>query len=345
MRHTHVRARGETQAPGRGRNRGLRHVRQLYGARCPITAAANRSYHRYHPAVENHRQDGSDSISASSADSTRQIRSARKCVDIERTKAIYSRSRPALLRLDANQGWTAKQAVYALQSLEDAGVMLELVEQPVKAQDLDGLKYVTDRVHTPIMADESVFGPAQVIELIRLRAADIINIKLMKTGGISNAIRIADIAALYGVECMIGCMLESSISVAAAVHVAVAKATSSPRSTSTARRCAPSIRSMAASSSTNRKYRSPTRPDSASAKSAVSNRSGLSEIVSNVSLLKIRAETRPDVGDRTPYRRLHPRDTHLLRDYVAAHWPMRSVSASRAWSSSARNSASRAIRT
>src|SRR3546814_17801087 len=73
------------------------------------------------------------------------------------------------------------------------------------------------------MADESGFGPLQVIDLIKARAADIINIKLMKTGGISNAIRIADIAALYGVECMIGCMLETSISVAAAVHVAVAQ--------------------------------------------------------------------------------------------------------------------------
>ncbi|HPG93726.1 MAG TPA: dipeptide epimerase [Dokdonella sp.] len=145
-------------------------------------------------------------------------------VDIERVKAIYAAVEGrALLRLDANQGWTAKQAVYALQTLEDAGVRLELVEQPVKAQDLDGMKYVTERVHTPIMADESVFGPTEVIELIRMRAADIINIKLMKTGGISNAIRIADIAATYGVDCMIGCMLETSISVAAAVHVAVAK--------------------------------------------------------------------------------------------------------------------------
>ncbi|HVI59752.1 MAG TPA: dipeptide epimerase [Luteimonas sp.] len=145
-------------------------------------------------------------------------------VDIERVKAIYAAVEGrALLRLDANQGWTAKQAVYAMQSLEDAGVRLELLEQPVKAQDMDGLKYVTDRVHTPVMADESVFGPLQVIDLIKARAADIINIKLMKTGGISNAIRIADIAALYGVECMIGCMIETSISVAAAVHVAVAK--------------------------------------------------------------------------------------------------------------------------
>ncbi len=145
-------------------------------------------------------------------------------VDIERVKAIYAAVEGrALLRLDANQGWTAKQAVYAVQTLEDAGVRLELLEQPVKAQDIDGLKYVTDRVHTPVMADESVFGPLQVIDLIKLHAADIINIKLMKTGGISNAVRIADIAALYGVQCMIGCMIETSISVAAAVHLAVAK--------------------------------------------------------------------------------------------------------------------------
>ena len=145
-------------------------------------------------------------------------------VDIERTKAIHAAVEcRALLRLDANQGWTAKQAVYALQTLEDAGVKLELVEQPVKAHDLEGLRYVTERVHTPVMADESVFGPMEVIELIRMRAADIVNIKLMKTGGISNAVRIADIAGLHGIDCMIGCMLESSIGVAAAVHLAVAK--------------------------------------------------------------------------------------------------------------------------
>ena len=145
-------------------------------------------------------------------------------VDIERVKAIYAAVEGrALLRVDANQGWTAKQAVFALQTLEDAGVRLELVEQPVKAPDLEGLKYVTERVHTPIMADESVFGPTDVIELIRTRAADIINIKLMKTGGLSNAIQIADICGMYGMECMIGCMVETSVSVSAAVHLAVAK--------------------------------------------------------------------------------------------------------------------------
>jgi len=146
-------------------------------------------------------------------------------LDIERIKAIYAAvNERALIRLDANQGWTPKQTVSVLKALEESGVRLELVEQPVKGDDIEGMKYVTERIHTPVMADESSFGPKEAIELIRTRAADIINIKLMKTGGISNAIKIADIAGIYDVDCMIGCMLESSIGVAAAAHIAVAKA-------------------------------------------------------------------------------------------------------------------------
>jgi o-succinylbenzoate synthase len=145
-------------------------------------------------------------------------------LDIERVKAIYAAvNERALIRLDANQGWTPKQTVSVMRALEDSGVRLELLEQPVRGDDTEGMKYVTERIHTPVMADESSFGPKEAIELIRTRAADIINIKLMKTGGISNAIKVADIAGEYGVSCMIGCMLESSIGVAAAAHIAVAK--------------------------------------------------------------------------------------------------------------------------
>mgnify|MGYP000488262885 CR=1 FL=1 len=115
-------------------------------------------------------------------------------VDIERVKAIYAAvGDKALLRLDANQGWTPKQTVSALRELESSGVELEFVEQPVRGDDVEGMRYVTERVSTPVMADESTFGPREVIELIQMRGADIINIKLMKTGGISNAIKIADI--------------------------------------------------------------------------------------------------------------------------------------------------------
>ena len=145
-------------------------------------------------------------------------------LDLERVKAIYAAvSDKALIRLDANQGWTPKQTVSAMRELESSGIELEFVEQPVQGDDIQGMKYITERISTPVMADESTFGPKEVIDLIRMRGADIINIKLMKTGGISNAIKIADIAAIYEVECMIGCMAETSIGVSAAAHVAVAK--------------------------------------------------------------------------------------------------------------------------
>ncbi len=145
-------------------------------------------------------------------------------IDLKRIKAIYSQVKgQALLRLDINQGWTAQQTVNALQHLESVGVELELIEQPVLASNLSGMKYITERANVAVMSDESTFGPAEVIDLIQMNAADIINIKLMKTGGISNAIKIADIASLFNVECMMGCMLEGGVSVIAAAHLAAAK--------------------------------------------------------------------------------------------------------------------------
>jgi len=146
-------------------------------------------------------------------------------IDIERVKAIHvAVAGGATLRLDANQGWSAPQTVYALHSLEHAGILPELIEQPVPAHDLDGMRYIVERVQTPLMADESAFDARAVSEIIRRGAADIINIKLMKCGGIARALEIADLAADHGLPCMMGCMLEGSISVAAAAHVAVARA-------------------------------------------------------------------------------------------------------------------------
>jgi o-succinylbenzoate synthase len=151
-------------------------------------------------------------------------------VDIERVRAVHAAvGDRALLRLDANQGWTPKQAVSAVRELESSGIELDFVEQPVRADDIEGMRYVTERVATPVMADESVFGPRDVIELIRRRGADLINIKLMKAGGISCALRIADIAAVHGVQCMMGCMLETGIAASAAAHVAVARSNSITR--------------------------------------------------------------------------------------------------------------------
>ena len=109
-----------------------------------------------------------------------------------------------------------------LNGMQEQGLDIEFVEQPVKAHDFEGLKYVTERSYVPVLADESVFSPQDALTIMQMGAADLVNIKLMKCGGLYNALKIASAAEVYGVECMIGCMLEAKISVNAAVHLACA---------------------------------------------------------------------------------------------------------------------------
>jgi L-Ala-D/L-Glu epimerase len=145
--------------------------------------------------------------------------------DVEATLAIHAAVGSGVsIRLDANQGWSPKQAVHVIQAVERAGVVIEFVEQPVKAGDLLGLKFVTDQTLTPILADEAVFDVQDALTVLQTPCADIVNIKLMKTGGISQAIEIATLARRFHRTCMIGCMLESHISVTAAAHFALAYA-------------------------------------------------------------------------------------------------------------------------
>ena len=143
--------------------------------------------------------------------------------DYERIRVIAQHFPKTTLRIDANQAWNAKETVTLLNKLESQHIITELIEQPVKAHDFRGMKYIKERTITPLLADESVFSTKQAIELLEMDACDMINIKLAKCGGISNALQIANIAELYNVKCMIGCMLEGAISVATAVHVASAQ--------------------------------------------------------------------------------------------------------------------------
>jgi L-Ala-D/L-Glu epimerase len=121
------------------------------------------------------------------------------------------------LRIDANQGWTPAEAVRSLRGIENYHI--QACEQPVPHWDMDGLRYVRDHSSVPIMADESVHSPHDAIEAVRKQAVDLINIKIMKTGGILNAVRVAQIAAAADIQCMLGCMNESSLSLTAAAHV------------------------------------------------------------------------------------------------------------------------------
>lgn len=144
--------------------------------------------------------------------------------DLERIREIRKQAGPAVrIRVDANQGWTAKEAVKAIRKMEDEGLSIELVEQPVHQCDLEGLKQVTDAVETPIMADESVFTPREAFHVLKTRSADLINIKLMKAGGISQALKINAMAEACGVECMAGSMIETRLGITAAVHFAASQ--------------------------------------------------------------------------------------------------------------------------
>ena len=149
---------------------------------------------------------------------------ANPALDVARLAAVRKAVGPDYaIRIDANQAWAPKQAVRILNQMQDKGLDIEFVEQPVKARDFEGMKYVTERSYVPVLADESVFSPEDALQIMQMGAADLVNIKLMKCGGIYNALKIASAAEVYGVECMIGCMLEAKISVNAAVHLACAK--------------------------------------------------------------------------------------------------------------------------
>ena len=145
-------------------------------------------------------------------------------LDFARVRAIREAIGAGVaIRLDANQGWGAKEAVRIIRRFEAEGLGIELIEQPVKAHDLEGLNYVTDQVETDIMADESAFGPYEVFQLLSHRACDLISIKLMKAGGLHNALKIAHFAETLDVQCMMSCMLESKVGITAAASLAAGK--------------------------------------------------------------------------------------------------------------------------
>jgi L-alanine-DL-glutamate epimerase-like enolase superfamily enzyme len=142
--------------------------------------------------------------------------------DRRRLDAVLTAVPHARLRLDANQGWDVPGAVKVITTLESDGLPVDLVEQPVRAADLTGLAEVRRSVSTPVMADESVWSVTDAERIIDLGAADLLNIKLAKTGGVTEAVRIADLAHEAGLGCMVGSMMEPRISIAAAAHVAAA---------------------------------------------------------------------------------------------------------------------------
>ncbi|GAB2586917.1 mandelate racemase/muconate lactonizing enzyme family protein [Kribbella endophytica] len=143
--------------------------------------------------------------------------------DFERVRRVREAVGPEpRIRLDANQGWNRRDAVTAIRALEDAGCAIELVEQPVAAADLEGMAWITDRVSTPILADESVYGVRDLVNVIRYGAADLVNVKLAKCGGLGPARTLLELAREHGLGAIVGSMMESHVGVGAAAALVAA---------------------------------------------------------------------------------------------------------------------------
>jgi L-Ala-D/L-Glu epimerase / N-acetyl-D-glutamate racemase len=141
--------------------------------------------------------------------------------DVRLIRALRQALGPGIvLRADANRGYSEETARRFLEALEPEA--LELLEQPTPVLDLAAMARLAEGSDVPIMADETILTAADAQRVAEARAADLINIKLMKSGSLGEARAIARIARSSGIGAMIGCMDESRIGIAAALHFALA---------------------------------------------------------------------------------------------------------------------------
>lgn len=135
--------------------------------------------------------------------------------DIEMVAAVRDATR-ARIRVDANEGWTAKDAIWRIKELEKLGV--EFIEQPLHRDDFDGFRLLRSKIDMPIIIDEGIFRAGDIPKYVGL--ADGINIKLSKSGGLREAFKMIAVARAHKMKIMIGCMIETSVGITAAAQLA-----------------------------------------------------------------------------------------------------------------------------
>lgn len=134
--------------------------------------------------------------------------------DTETIRIVRKEAPNAILRVDANAAWTPKHAIQMMDTLVQCGV--EMLEQPVPPHDIAGLKFIRERSPIPVVADESCIVATDIPKLAD--AVDGVNIKLMKCGSLREAMRMIAVARAHNLKVMCGCMVESTLGIAAAAQ-------------------------------------------------------------------------------------------------------------------------------
>ncbi len=140
--------------------------------------------------------------------------------DVERVRVVRETAGPEIqIRVDGNQGYDRASAMRACQAMEKYD--LQWIEQPLPDWDLEGLALLAEALWTPIAVDESIYTIHDVYKVVKAKAADVINIKVPKCGGISSSLKIAHAAISMGVPCFLGGCIETGVGAAAALQFAV----------------------------------------------------------------------------------------------------------------------------
>lgn len=140
-------------------------------------------------------------------------------LDVERIKAVRQAvGNDIELRLDPNAAWDVNSTIKTMKFLEDCN--LQLLEQPVPAWDLKGMAHIRNNIGIPLMADESVWSPQDVIRISEYGAADLLNIKIAKSCGLHLGKKIENVAESLGLPCIVGTEIEPGFSMIAKLHLA-----------------------------------------------------------------------------------------------------------------------------
>ncbi len=168
-------------------------------------------------------QEARAAVAAGHTEIKMKVGAARLQDDVDRIMAVREAVGPEIaLMVDANQGWRdPATAIRAINAIAPAAPVW--IEQPIRADDFAGLAEVRRATGIAQMADEGVHSARDGLRIIELRAADLINVKLMKTGGITGAMRLIAICEAAGLRCMVGSMVESAIATAAGAQIALAR--------------------------------------------------------------------------------------------------------------------------